>query len=152
MKDKHIFESELSRTDFLDWSSCKKRRQSWSVKSGGPADGDPQGSSLGPTSQYIHSSPGWGAEEWGEKIYISCEVAEGIRGVKSCREVWYWVNWAIKWQLKVILSNNSDKHGEEMDFSHVEWWGPADLAIQAWTWSQGKWMKRWAHCSTMVKK
>lgn len=152
MKDKHIFESELSRTDFLDWCSCKKRRQSWSVKSGGPADGDPQGSSLEPTSQYIHSSPGWGAEEWGEKIYISCEVAEGIRGVKSCREVWYWVNWAIKWQLKVILSNNSDKHGEEMDFSHVEWWGPADLAIQAWTWSQGKWMKRWAHCSTMVKK
>lgn len=85
----------------------------WSIKSGGPAEGDPQGSSLGPTSQHIHRPPGWGAEEWGEKIYISSEVVEGIKGVKSCREVWYWVNWAIKWQLKVILGKNSDMNGEK---------------------------------------
>lgn len=31
-------------------------------------------------------------------------------------------------------------HGEKMDFSHVEWWGPADLTIQAWTWSYDKWL------------
>lgn len=62
-KDKYIFESELSRKYFLDRCSCKNRRQSWSIKSGGPAEGDPQGSSLGPTGQQIHRPPGWGAEE-----------------------------------------------------------------------------------------
>lgn len=31
-------------------------------------------------------------------------------------------------------------HGEKMDFSHVEWWGPADLSIPAWTWSYDKWL------------
>lgn len=59
--------------------------QRWSIKSVGPAKGDPQGSSLGLISQHIHRPPGWGAEEWGEKIYLSCEVVEGISGVKSCR-------------------------------------------------------------------